>query len=113
MSPGRQAEGDSSQAGGVSRAGLSGASEPRNHNRAWTSPEVRGGFRQKAGITRFMFDKDSSGWCVGRRGILYRWGIQEGFTEEVTQVSFGRVELRQPRKEGWGVPGGRASGIKT
>lgn len=39
---------------------------------------------------------------------MYRWGIQEGFLEEVTQVSLGRVELRWPRKEEWGFPGGKS-----
>lgn len=57
--------------------------------KAWTSPEVQGEFRQKSAIVRNLFNKDPSGCPMGRREIMVRWGILEGFLEEVTWVSLG------------------------
>lgn len=37
----------------------------------------------KPDTVRFLFNNDSSGCQVGRRGIMYRRGIPEGFLEEV------------------------------
>lgn len=65
--------------------------------KARPSPELQGGFRQKPGIVRFLFNNDPLPGCqVGRRELMHRRGIPEGFLEEVTQVTLGRGELSFP-----------------
>lgn len=118
---------------GSTRSDQSGPHPHIKMPKARPSPERQAGFRQKPSIVRFLFNNDPSGCQVGRRGIMYRWGIPEGFLEEVTWMSLGRGELswpkkvgkkggefrkgdrsrQRPRKEGRGVLEGRAMGIKT
>lgn len=73
---------------------LAGSDHPRPHPHI-TMPKE--GFKQKPDTVRFLFNNDSSGCQVGRRGIMYRRGIPEGFLEEVTGGGDVQVELRERR----------------